>query len=431
MNRLLLYHTVNHKKLHKFAIFMFICILTLHGTYFQRGFSDAGPPDTDWLVIVRLLACSIGFIVGIILIPKTAKWGFGAKALLFYVFATGISAINSPYPVTVIGYFSLLLGASFLMIGLVYYSKYLVQLEQLEHIWFMTVSVLVLKDAITNLLFQILPESGDVIRLGSITHPTQLSFFAGLLFWLSFRQKRSKYSPILWLLRAFLFYVLIAAVSRGPIAAFLFGGFVFVFFRKKDPFARWREVCIGISIIFIFLLSLSFEQGWSGKIVTYMKRGQDTAGLTTFTGRTLVWRKVLNKSLESPIIGHGYGISRFTIGVVPADFSNPSNSHNEVLEVFFNTGLIGLIPFLGMLIYSLKWMMNHSRLRRSTSTDLAVHAVCVIVMLIVSSIFETRLSGRTNPIHLLFIFYLLIIDVENCLLMEKDHLFLDKKKGTK
>jgi len=412
MNSLPLYYAVDRRKLYKFAIFIFICILTLHGTYFQRGLSDGGPADIDWLVFVRLLICSIGFITGIILIPKTVKWGFGAKFLLFYVLATGISAVSSPYPVTVIGYFSLLFGACFLMIGLVYSAQNSVQLEQLEHIWFMTVSVLVLKDAITSFLFPIIPESGDVIRLGDITHPTQLSLFAGLVFWLSFKQKRSEYSVVLWLLRAFLLYVLIGAVSRISIAAFLFGGLFFFLFKTRDYRMRWIIVFAGVSIIIFFLLSLSFEQGWSEKIVTYIKRGQDRTDLTTFSGRTGVWPNVLKKSLESPIFGHGYGISRFTIGVISADLAKPSHSHNEVLEVFFNTGLFGLIPFLLMLMYSLKWVMNYSRLRRNTSTDLALHAVCVIVMLLVASIFESRLSARLEPASLLFFIYLLALDRE-------------------
>jgi O-antigen ligase len=105
--------------------------------------------------------------------------------------------------------------------------------------------------------------------------------------------------------------------------------------------------------------------------------------------------------------------------VIPAEFSNPSNSHNDVLEVLFNTGFLGLIPFLFMLIYSLKWMMNYSRLKKKYSADLALHAVCIIFMILVSSLIDIRLSARIDPIFLLFVFYILIIDVRNSPFHEK------------
>jgi len=413
MNSLPLYYTLKHRKLYKFAMFIFISILVFHGTYFRTRPSDV-VPAMDWLVFARLLTCSIGFITGFILIPKNVKWGFGSKVLLLYVLATGISAVKSPYPVTVIGYFILLLGASVLMIGLVYHAQNVVQLEKIEKIWFITVSVLIVKDAITSLLFPEMQTVGGVQRLGmGVTHANFLSMLAVLVFWVSFRQVRIKYSALLWLLRAFLIYIIIGAISRVSIAAFLIGGLFFFLFKTREYFKRGIIVFSGVGILLaFFLLSLSFEQEWSNKIVTYTKRGQDKAALTTYTGRTLIWQHALKKSFESPITGHGYGISRLTMGELPTSDARPSHCHNEVLEVFFNTGFLGLIPFLVMLMYSLKWMINYSRLSSLFSTDLALHAVCVIVMLLVSSIFETRLSVRILPTHLLFFLYLLTLDRE-------------------
>lgn len=408
-----LHCTVNHRTLQKFAIFIFVCILVFHGTYFRTR-PGLVVPTMDWYVFVRLLTCTIGFMVGIVLLPKNIEWGFGAKILLFYVLATGISAANSPFPITVIGYFILLLGASVLMIALVYHAKNIIQLEKIEKIWFFTVSVLILKDALTSLFFPQLRPPSDVVRLGmGVTHANELSLFAALLFWMSFTCKRSKYPFILWLWRVFLLYVIIAAVCRVSIAVFVIGGLCYILLRRKDYLNRWIVVfsCVGI-LVTVFALGLSFGQSWANGIVDYLKRGQDKIGLSTFSARTDVWRKAANQSLESPIIGHGYGISRLTMGPLPNRDFQPMHCHNEVLEVFFTTGLLGLILFVTMFVYSLNWLRRSSWLSRTFSTDFTLHAICVVVMLLVSSIFEARIGGKLSPTHLLFFFYLLSLDRE-------------------
>jgi O-antigen ligase len=405
------HYTVNHRTLHKFAIFIFICILVFHGTYFRIR-PEAAAPTMDWLVFARLLTCAMGFMVGIVLLPRNIAWGFGAKILLFYVLATGISAINSPYPATVIGYFILLLGASVLMIALVYHAKNIVQLEKIEKIWFFIVSAFILKDTVTSLIFQEMRPAGEVVRLGmGVTHANALSFLAGLIFWISFTCKRSKYPLVLWLWRVFLLYVIIAAVSRVSIAAFVIGGLCYILFRRKEYLNRWIVVfsCVGI-LVTVFALGLSFDQSWASDIVGYLTRRQDKTSLSTFSARTDIWQNAANQSLESPIIGHGYGVSRLTMGPLPNHDFQPMHCHNEVLEVFFTTGLLGLIPFLLMFVYSLNWLRRSSWLSRTFSTDFTLHAICVVVMLLVSSIFEARIGGKLFPTHLLFFFYLLTMD---------------------
>ena len=158
------------------------------------------------------------------------------------------------------------------------------------------------------------------------------------------------------------------------------------------------------------MLSLSFNQSWANNIVDYLERGQDKTGLSTFTGRMDIWRNAANQSLESPIIGHGYGVSRLTMKSLP-DFQ-PLHCHNEVLEVFFTTGILGLIPFVTMFAYSLKWITCSSWLSRTYSTTFTLHAICVVTMFFVSSLFEARIGGKLLPTHVLFFFYLLILDRE-------------------
>jgi len=406
-------YTINYRKLNKFAILIFICILVLHGTYFRIR-STTMVPTIDWLVIARLLACAIGFIIGIILISKKLPLGFAAKVLLIYVLATGISAINSPYPVIVFGYFILLLGASSLMIGLVYSAKNTKQLEKIERIWFLTVSVLLIKDSLISLLFPKMQPEAEIFRIGmGVTHANQLSILAGIVFWISFKQEKASNSRIIWLFRSFLIFLIIDAISRVSITAFLVGGAFYFSFKGRNYLSRLVIVVCCIVVLSTFImLSHSFGFGWTNNIIDYLRRGQDKNVLSTFTGRTDIWQLVINESLESPIFGHGYGVSRLTMGPLPYDSYQPAHCHNEVLEVFFTTGLLGLIPFLIMFVYSLNWLKRFSWLSRTFSKNFALHAICVVIMLLVSSGFEARIGVRLLPTQPIFFLYLLALDLE-------------------
>jgi len=406
-----LHHPGNRGMLHKFALFVFISVLVFHGTYFRIR-AEVAVPTLDWLVLARLLACAIGFMAGLILIAKNMPLGFGAKMLLLYAAAAGLSAVTSPYPVTVVGYFILLLGACVLMIGLTYSARNLAELETIEKVWFFTVVVLIIKDTVTSLIFPEMAPPGEVIRIGmGVTHANELSSLATLVFWLSFSKKRTRHTILVWLLRAFLVYVIIGARSRVSVVAFLLGGLVYLLFASRDYLKRWVTVSAGVGALStFFLLTVCLNQSWANDIVEYARRGQTRAGLTTFTGRTLIWQHAFGKSLESPIIGHGYGVSRLTMGQPPNSEWQPSHCHNELLEVFFNTGVLGLIPVLAVFTYSLGWIVGFSGLRRAFSTDLALHAVSVVVIFLFSCLFEPRLGVRLIPIQPLFFFYLLTLD---------------------
>jgi O-antigen ligase len=147
-----------------------------------------------------------------------------------------------------------------------------------------------------------------------------------------------------------------------------------------------------------------------------MKRGQNIEEIKNLTKRTCIWPHVLKKSSESPITGHGYAVSRLTMGEVPEAGFQPYHCHSEVLEALLNMGLLGLVPLIIMLTYNLKWIKDFSRLQSTFSRTLALHAICVAVLLLVSLMFEAKLAGKLSPIQPLFLFYLLTLDREKHLI---------------
>jgi exopolysaccharide production protein ExoQ len=81
----------------------------------------------------------------------------------------------------------------------------------------------------------------------------------------------------------------------------------------------------------------------------------------TLTGRVGIWDYVWEQSLEKPWIGHGFHSFR---NVVPAfgDFE-PWHAHNEVLQLFYSYGIVGLLLFV--VVYGSLFLQLH-RLPRSS-----------------------------------------------------------------
>lgn len=401
----------NHRLWHSLAVIVFVGILVLHGTYI-RSRSAEDVPTADWLVMARLLACTIGLVLGLMMIPRILPLGFGAKMLLLYGLATVVSAARCPYQTTVLGYSGLLLGATVLTMALAYNAKTVPQLCKIEKLWYLTIGALIVKDAIIGLMTPQTMGGEDVGRLGiNVTHPTELSLMATLVFWLSFTKRPEKYAFAKWLLRAFMVFVIVAAKTRISIIAFVMAGFVRFIVTSKDPLRRLTLVSgIAGTLLTFLLLNVSFRQPWATQTVGYFQRGQDKAGLATLTSRTLIWHHVVPKTLETPIIGHGYGVSRLTMGRPRDAGFQPLHCHNALLEVFFSTGLVGLLPFVLALVYSLKWIWDYPRLREVFSTDLALRGVSCVVVLLASSQSEAILGVKLSPIQPLLFLYLFILD---------------------
>ncbi len=407
------------------AAAIFVAIIVFHGTYLRIRPSNE-IPTLDWVVFARLLSCAAGAAVGFWMIPRGTPWGNSGRFIMMYAVATMFSAITSDYTVTSFGYSALILGAGMLMVGMVYSARTVNQIKKIETIWLVTVGALMAKDAITGMLMPAEPLPGDIVRLGmGLTHANQISMHAAIIFWLSFAISKAKYIIPARIFQAFCLFVLVSAVSRGGIAAFIIGGCVYVLFKRKSLMKRTIFAASGlIALASVFLIGLSFGQDWAQSIHDYLVRGQDRESLTSLTGRTEIWQFALSKALESPLIGHGYGVSRFAMREFPSPtyaLFVPAHSHNSFLEAFLSTGIVGLIPFVLLFLRNLKWATGYYRLRRIFSPGIAHHAIIITFLLIPVIIIESTLASSLSPVHLLFFLYLLALDRENYFRAKAEH----------
>ena len=407
----------------KISVAIWIGILFLLGTYFRIRPQDASP-DLDWLVLAQVLACMAGGIFGLLLIKRSSPPGLGGKMLLVYIIAVGVSVIFSPYKKMAFGYWILLLGTALLTMGLVQQARTIKSLWQVEKAWLFTVAIISIKDTITSLFFvdnsSIENMVGGPFRLGmGVTHANDMSLMAAIGFWLTFRKDEMESSFLLWLLRILFLLVIAMARTRSSMISIVMAGLVWFWFKKgfqEKISSNLRIAMPNIIAAFIIfgILLLSFHLPGIDDAFSYFNRNEDSTALLSISGRTEIWHYALERIVDTPytiLFGHGYGVSRFVLnGNAGSSSFYAYHAHNTFLEILLAIGLLGLIPFILLALYNFKWLTAFHQLRHDFSSEFALRAISVFIMLSMSSITEAYLVTKMHPIAMISIFYLLSLD---------------------
>jgi O-antigen ligase len=375
-------------------------------------------PTVDWLVIAQLSTCLLGGILGGLLMRKHFHFGFGTKALLVYLMAVVSSTVFSLDRNVSIGYWVLLAGTSLLTIGLVQRAQTQRALSQLENAWLLTLSLLLFKDMIIGLLFSETQQSdSEVFRLGmGVTHANAMGLLSVLGFWISFKKQEISHPILLWLLRLLFLLIIILSRSRTSMICLAMGGIVRALFQIVYQPRQSLSSLIAIPCCFMAALALSFELPGTATAVQFFTRGEDIHTIKSLTGRTEIWQYAIERVFDGPLslsllFGHGYGVSRLILnegGGAPAYFVH--HAHNAFLESLLTTGLLGAIPFIVLVIYSITWLIRFQQLHREFSSGFALRAVSVVSIALISSIIEPYLSSKIGPVTVIYIFYLLALD---------------------
>ncbi|MBN2326537.1 MAG: O-antigen ligase family protein [Candidatus Omnitrophica bacterium] len=412
----LLINQAKKKNLYRIAIVLFILILFLQNAYIRVRADTADAPTVDWLVLLRVFAFSLAIVIGFLIYPQKVKLGYGAKILIVLALSAFLSSLFSKYATLSLGYSLLLIGGTALMIGLVYHAKDRSQLERIEKIWLCIIVFILLKDTITGLFFQdTITTNGGIQRAGfGLTHPNRMGTLAAIAFVIMPAPPKKQFYPIAVnvLIRLFLLYVLYSCISRVAIACFLTGVFFYYVFNKYQIEKRFLFVSSFTGFFLaLFLFLNSFDVQLTENSIQYLKRNQSDIQLQTLTGRTVLWDLALEQAWENPIVGYGFGVTRFAINFKGYRGSLESHAHNDFIEVFLARGFLGLIPFLLMCIYSLKWATHTFPIRKILGLSLSSHAAAVVIMLVfVSSMFQIQLNSNAGAPLLLFFFYILCLD---------------------
>lgn len=402
------------------GLLLWIAILIVTGTHIRTRPGEE-MVVADWLVIVEVILCTLGGLIGLLLFKKTCRWGVAAWSLTTFVLAAALSSWFSPYPIKVLGYLLLLFGVSCLTLSLVQRSPDRKRIVLLERTWLWTVSFLVLKDTLFALLTPQFHSQTGITRLGmGVTHANTLSFLASLVFWLSFGQYQSRLSSIWWLPRLIFLIVVGLSRSRMSMLVLVVGGLIWIWMKISARTPRERLIlrtivlCGAIFGLFLYGWLLLSHTSPATVLFQWVNRNQDLPTLTSLTGRTEIWTIVIGKIFTPTfhfLFGYGYGMSRFVINGgshYPEFFA--FHAHNSILEALLAMGFLGGIPLLILLLYGTRWLFQFRQLQRYFSRHFSLRAGVVQAMILIHILTESSLSHKISPIFVLFIFYVLVLD---------------------
>ena len=113
----------------------------------------------------------------------------------------------------------------------------------------------------------------------------------------------------------------------------------------------------------------------------------------TLTGRTVLWTIVLTMGLDKPWLGHGFYSFR---SLVPAlgEFQ-PVHAHNELLQQFFEFGLVGVAIAVGV------YWSFFRQARRAPFGELRTLALTLLLFALVRGLTDTTNFGLSFPLWLM------------------------------
>jgi exopolysaccharide production protein ExoQ len=190
---------------------------------------------------------------------------------------------------------------------------------------------------------------------------------------------------LFWKLCAFaLGLSLLRTLSKTSIIAFLVAEAFFLL--RNNRLSRAAKVGIALAAM---LITAAF---WS-LLEAYFTLYVGTSGSAeTLTGRLPIWVASFAMALERPWIGHG--LYSFRALIPTLDGFQPWHAHNELLQQFFEFGLLGVIVTAGLYISLFRMS------RRNRTLPLPSLAATLCVFAVVHGLTDTVNFGLSLPLWL-------------------------------
>lgn len=185
-----------------------------------------------------------------------------------------------------------------------------------------------------------------------------------------------------WPLVAIYGGMLIATRSRTILAA------VAVALVVSGLIAMWRSAVAFVSGILVICCGIAyfvwfFDEAATAQLLDFFVRGQSTTGLTTLTGRTVIWSEALRYWELHPWFGGGYYTGhRFALADFNPLFRSYSNIDSTWIESLVDVGVVGATLLLAFVLRGTWQLLRVDTDRYSKVTALAIWAAIVVVSLI-------------------------------------------------
>jgi O-antigen ligase len=185
-----------------------------------------------------------------------------------------------------------------------------------------------------------------------------------------------------------MFVQLVATGSRTSLVALACALAVFELLRR-----RWSRLCaivIVAGLVWIVVPAISTRPG----ISVSTSQASTLASLTkesNLSGRLFIWYDIWTSMISgAEVIGRGIGSST---AYMAARYSSLRSTHSEVIRLIAETGIVGLVLFVGGLL-SVGWQLaRRARNARGPGRETAQVGIAGLVLLVVACGSENALVG--------------------------------------
>jgi O-antigen ligase len=343
----LVWGVMNGKK-YAVLLHLFVAIFLVQAVFRVRDYQDK---DIDFQVVLKIgvwITLALAALVHlrswlrIVLMPTNFPW----ILFLAWLFVT---VIVSPVP-------SYTAVAAFTVFSCVVFSAFLFSTFEEADIFATIIASITLFCIVSIAVYFAIPEFGHYVywinnqrfispRLagiaGSANNMALIAAFAIVVIGLyarEFHRMHILFAPVSGL---FALAALLMTNSRGPLVASL--AILFIVYMLN-----WRRLYAAIFIGSMGLIGLALILPMGEQFLLKMiSRSGEEGEVTSFTGRTEIWRGVLKLASAEPWMGYGYASSVFVLPQHASEIGfTTSHAHNVILQLLLTTGWIGVGLFV-------------------------------------------------------------------------------------
>lgn len=215
--------------------------------------------------------------------------------------------------------------------------------------------------------------------------------------------KKNKIKYVVGLSAAIIIFIgIVASLGRTNIAIAVLLLISAIFLRKMD-FRSSLTVVASITIIFVLYYFINPESAGNG-VTTRIEN------ISQLSDRDIIWKGAKELMFNKPIIG--YGPRTFNeIFPLRNEFMDKKIGgwHNDALQIYFESGLIGLITFLLLLIYP---FYSSVKLAQSKILDVEFKNIAQAVLASIIAIYLSAVTAgfiTSVVLSIVFVFLLSIV----------------------
>lgn len=173
-------------------------------------------------------------------------------------------------------------------------------------------------------------------------------------------------------------------------------------------FVIFRKIRFSVVIVSMVLTTLVVLFSMNNNSKYFTNNLQDKNYL--FSNRDLIWKGALSIALNKPLLGHGVGTFKQTYPLWDQlNDKGVGNWHNQFIQVYLETGVIGLFIYLLLIFYIYRtWRIMHS-VKNEEDYSLIVNSLMVgITSLLLTSFATNFISSVILSVVFTFLFTLIL-----------------------